>query len=196
MFPWLDLALAGLILWGAAAGYWGGVKPALVRLFFLVAGLLAALPFVRNAAAHLRPGLEPILEAGINKLSLPAAANSHYYFGPWWEILALEVTQGERMATFLRLATNLAALTLLMAAAYLPAALLAKTRKPAASFSGLAIGLIVGLAVALLFLALGPVLILGKAGDVLAPATADSLLAGLLSPLVQTLVHFMAFFVL
>ena len=53
-----------------------------------------------------------------------------------------------------------------------------------------------GLVTAIYFLAMAPVLVLGKAGAMLATAVGESWLASLLSPLVQALVHFLALFVL
>ncbi|HCX78964.1 MAG TPA: hypothetical protein DG577_06110 [Firmicutes bacterium] len=195
MFPWLDLLLTGVVVWGAVTGYLAGLKRALARLLVLVGALLVSLPFADNCAVYLRPRLESIFVAGFETLAMPAGAASPL-LGPWQDVLTIETTAGENLPRLIALAVNIAALCFLMLTLLTAFRLLAKPRMSVSGAWGVAAGLTGGLVTAIYFLAMAPVLVLGKAGAMLATAVGESWLASLLSPLVQALVHFLALFVL
>ncbi len=193
MFPWLDLLLAGVVVWGAVTGYLVGLKRALTRLLVLVGALLVSLPFAGNCAVYLRPRLESIFVAGFENLAMPAALP---ILGPWQDVLTIETTAGENLPRLIALAVNIAALCFLMLTLLTAFRLLEKPRMSVSGAWGVAAGLTGGIVTVIYFLAMAPVLVLGKAGAMLATAVGESWLASLLSPLVQALVHFLALFVL
>jgi hypothetical protein len=195
MFPWLDLLLAGVVAWGAVTGYLAGFKRALTRLCALIGALLISLPFAGNCAVYLGPKLEPIFTAGFQDLAITAGTASPL-LGPWQDVLTIETITGESLQLLIALGVKVAALSFLMLTLLIAFRLLEKPKIPVSGAGGLAAGVLLGLATVIFFLAIAPVLVLGKAGAVLATAAGESWLARWLSPLVHALVHFLAPFVL
>lgn len=194
MFPWLDLLLVGVVAWGAVTGYLAGFKRALTRLSIFLGALLVSLPCAGNCAVYLGPRLQPIFAVGFQDLALPAGTASPL-LGPWQDVLTIGTMAGESLQLLIALGVNIAALNFLMLALLIAFRLLEKPKKNLYSAGGSAAGLIGGLVKAVFFLAIAPVLVLGKAGAVLATAAGESWLASWLRPLVQALVHFLAPFV-
>lgn len=194
MFPWLDLLLAGVIVWGAVTGYIRGVKKTIIRLGVLLGSCLCSLPFASNCAAFLAPKLQTVFQEKFSNPALPAGTSP--LLAPWQEVLTLEAASGDGIQ--LRLITvgiNVAALAFLMLAVLIAFRLLERP-KISPSAGGLAAGLVLGAVAATYFLALAPVLIPGKLGISLAEAAGQSWLVPLLQPAVQGLVKLLAPFVM
>jgi uncharacterized membrane protein required for colicin V production len=191
MFPWLDLLLVGVIIWGAVTGYLGGLRRAIIRMGVLVGALLCALPFASNCAVFLAPRLQSVFEANYYNSALPTGGSP--LLNPWQEVLTLEAVAGDQH--IISIGINVAALTFLMLAVLIAFRLLEKP-KFSLSAGGLAAGSALGILAATYFLALSPVLVLGKAGMALADAAGQSRLVPLLQPIVQGLVQLLAPFVM
>lgn len=193
MFPWLDLLLVGLIIWGAVTGYVGGLKRAIIRLGVLVGALLIPLPFASNCAAFLAPRLQPVFQAYYKNFSLPAGASP--WLAPWQDVIILEVASGDGIQHLITIGINVAALAFLMLAVLITFRLFERP-KVRLSAGGLVAGLALGVVAATFFLALAPVLLPGKVGASLAVAAGQSWLVPLLQPIVQGLVKLVAPFVM
>lgn len=191
MFPWLDLLLMGVIIWGAVTGYLCGLKRAIIRLGVLMGALLCSLPFASNCAVFLSPRLISVFKANYENSALPTVVSP--LLAPWQKVLTLEAVAGDQHLIFISI--NVAALTFLMLAVLIAFRLLEKP-KISLSVAGLAVGSALGVLAATYLLALSPVLVLGEAGIALAEAGEQSWLVRLLQPVVQGLVQLLAPFVI
>lgn len=195
MLPWLDYFLVSALAWGGAAGYLAGFRRALYRFSTLAGLALAALFGTAKCALYLKPALEPVFAVGFGRRALPVGGLPPH-LGPWGRLLALEAVTGDPLFSLIGLALRATAFCLIFATLFLALKLVEKARAPASQIGGLAVGAATGLFAAILFLTLGPLLLPGKGGEVLALATADSSLVPLLQPLVRVMADFFAFFFL
>jgi len=192
MFCWLDLVLTGIIAWGTVTGYLSGLKRVIVRLCVRFGSLLISLPFASNCAVYLRPALEEVFRADLHP-AMPASI----ICGPWGEVLAIHAVSADQLAQRLvQLAVNISALCFLTLALLIVFRLLEKPCHTAYKSYGSLAGFASGVILVICFLAIAPVLLLGKGGVLLAAALEESWLAALFSPFVQAIVNFVAPFVL
>lgn len=191
MFPWLDLLLAGVIIWGVVTGYIRGVKKTITRLGVLLAACLCSLPFASNCAVFLAPKLQPVFQKNYSQ-ALPAGTSP--LLAPWQEVITLEATSGEGIQNLIATGINVAALAFLMLSVLIVFRLFER-QKVSPSAGGLAAGLALGVAAATFLLALAPVVVPGTVGNSLAEAAGQSCLVPLLQPVVEGLVQLIAPFV-
>lgn len=191
MFPWFDLLLVGMVLWGGIAGYIAGPKRALLRFTLLATFLLLAAVAAPAIASHFWPSLEPLAVSGYSYLAAPAASME-----PWGAVLALQAATDATFPSPLSLTIRLATLTVLLFTLLATRRLLERSRANAFSVGGFSVGLVSGLAGAVLVSTMAPALVLGRLGAVFATAAAESRVASLLAPVVRALARLLAPFVL
>ena len=194
MSLWFDLLLVGIVIWGGIAGFLKGPRRALLRFGLFTVLSLLAFAGAEPCALYIGPSIEPLVASGYSHLALPAAAMPAS-FGPWQPLLLARAATGASF-TPLSLTVNIATMSLLLVAMLVVARLFAKPGAKAFSPGGLAVGIVSGLAGAVLFSALAPVLILGRLGAALALGAGESHLAGWLTPVARLLVRLIAPFVL
>lgn len=192
MFCWLDLMLIGVMIWGAVTGYLSGFKQVVIRLCVRFGSLLVSLPFASNCAIYMRPVLEKVFRANLQR-AMPTSSIA----GPWGDVLAIHVgSEVQLVQRLILLAVNISALCFLMLTLLIVFRLLEKPCKLKYRAYGSLAGFASGFVSAVCFLAIAPVLFVGNCGLFLTAALNDSLLATLFAPLVQGIIHFVAPFVI
>ncbi|MGI6365707.1 MAG: hypothetical protein ACOX2G_08215 [Bacillota bacterium] len=197
MFPWLDLLLAGILLWTAVAGYVAGTKKAGTRMGMAAAALVLPLPFAGNCAANLRPLVEPVLRAAMGDTVVTASTGAWELFGPWQVVLDLPVTGAGNPEQGMRLVLNLLGLLFLVAVLALAFVLVARLNPSEnRSIMGAVLGFGQGLVIISAIIFFSPIGILAEKGPLLSSALTESVIVKLLMPLLKRLARVIAPFVL
>lgn len=196
---WFDLLLIAVSVWGMVAGGLLGVKAAVTRILVIAVALFISLPFAANCAPYLPPIFAERFATALEEkvIAVSTGQSAGLTLGPWQDIVMSVPASTTALPELILLALNITGLVFLILVICGSFRLLERSRiKTVPSWAGACAGFVGGLLTVLLILALAPVLALGERGVLLTIAIEESMVARLLKPLVQGLVHFVAPYVL
>lgn len=199
MLPWMDFALAGIILWETISGYVFGLKTAIVRICVMLAAFLVSVPLAPNCTAYLRPVFAQTIKASIAARAAEASSGFGIFInlGPWQGILGIPTAAdpGAYINSVLELSLNVISLSFLLIVIIAAFRLMEpkSAREPQAF--GAAAGFAEGVITVLVILVLIPVLAVGKQGQLFVSALETSWTAHLFEQAVQVIVSQLAFYV-
>lgn len=195
MFLWLDILMAGILVWETASGYVYGVKTACVRILVLVGAVIVSLKSTANCSAYIQPVLAGRIGDALGAKVIAASTNQGkvIYLGLWQNVLSQ--TTGSDNAFYqslMALIINVISFCFLFLVIFVFYRLLERRNNLASGFAGALFGFCGGLVAIMLILAVAPVLALAGRGDFLATAIEDSWLLRAFEPFIQNIVDIMA----
>lgn len=198
MFPWMDFLIAVVVGWEIAAGYIYGIKKACVRICVFVGAGLISLLAASNCADYLRPLLEPVFRASIEEKVVAASTGQmDLNLGLWQSLLDIPSGPGGTyIHKVLNLSLNVSGTCFLILVILLVFKLFESKGRSGSGWAGALAGFLGGLLTTWSGLAVAPVLALAGSGTLLVSALQSSWLANLFQPIVEKIIHFMAFYIL